>query len=261
MDLAIVAIAAAAASLLTLFSGFGLGTILLPVFALFLPLPAAIASVAVVHLTNNLFKLALMGRHADREIVLLFGGPALLAAFVGAAALGAVAGLPQVASYDLGGAIHAVTPVKLVIGTLMLVFAGLELSPRFAALEFERRWMPLGGALSGFLGGLSGMQGALRSAFLAKSGLSKDSFIATGVVCAVIVDVSRLAVYGLGALSAASEPWTADARMLAMTATLAAFFGAWLGKKLLAKVTYRAVRMVVAVGIATMGLGMAAGLI
>lgn len=77
MDLAIVAIAAAAASLLTLFSGFGLGTILLPVFALFLPLPAAIASVAVVHLTNNLFKLVLMGRHADREIVLLFGGPAL----------------------------------------------------------------------------------------------------------------------------------------------------------------------------------------
>lgn len=260
MDIAIVAIAAAAASLLTLFSGFGLGTILLPVFALFLPVPMAVASVAVVHLANNLFKLALVGRHSDRGIVVLFGGPALLAAFLGAAALGAVAGLPQVASYDLGGAIHAVTPVKLVIGTLMLVFAGLELSPRFAALEFERRWMLLGGALSGFLGGLSGMQGALRSAFLAKSGLSKDAFIATGVVCAVMVDTSRLAVYGLGALSS-SAAWSADAGMLAGTGVLAAFLGAWLGKRLLAKVTYGTVKLVVAFGIGTMGAALAAGLI
>ena len=33
---------------------------------------------------------------------------------------------------------------------------------------------------SGFFGGLSGMQGALRSAFLARAGLSKEAFVASG---------------------------------------------------------------------------------
>lgn len=47
---------------------------------------------------------------------------------------------------------------------------------------FPPHWLPLGGLLSGFFGGLSGNQGALRSAFLLKAGLSKEAFIATGTV-------------------------------------------------------------------------------
>ncbi|MBI2239467.1 MAG: sulfite exporter TauE/SafE family protein [Magnetospirillum gryphiswaldense] len=261
MDLAIVIVAAATASLLTLFSGFGLGTILLPVFVLFLPVPAAIASVAVVHFANNLFKLALLGRHADGRVVLLFGGPAMLAAFAGAAALGTMAGLPDLVTYELGGRQQAVTPLKLVIGVLMITFAGLELSPRLADRQFDRRWMPLGGVLSGFVGGLSGMQGALRSAFLAKTGLTKEAFVATGVVCAAIVDISRLAVYGLGFLASSSDPWTGDAWILALAGTFAAFLGAWLGTRLLAKVTYRTVKRIVAIGVAALGLALAAGLV
>jgi len=50
---------------LTLFSGFSLGTILMPAFALFFPIPVAIAATADVHLANNLFKLGLVGRQAD----------------------------------------------------------------------------------------------------------------------------------------------------------------------------------------------------
>jgi hypothetical protein len=67
--LATVAVVSFGAALLTLFSGFGLGTLLLPVFALFLPVEIAVAATAVVHLANNLFKLALVGRHADRSVV------------------------------------------------------------------------------------------------------------------------------------------------------------------------------------------------
>ena len=57
------------AAALTFVSGFGLGTILLPVFALLYPLPVAVAATAVVHLLNNIFKLLLLGRHADWRIV------------------------------------------------------------------------------------------------------------------------------------------------------------------------------------------------
>ncbi len=40
---------------LTLFSGFGLGTLLMPAFALFFPVEVAVAATAVVHLANNIF--------------------------------------------------------------------------------------------------------------------------------------------------------------------------------------------------------------
>jgi hypothetical protein len=89
---------------LTLFSGFGLGTVLMPVLALFFPLGTAIALAAVVHLFNNLFKLALLGRHADKAVVYRFGVPAILAAYLGAEALLWLSHLKPLATYQLGGA-------------------------------------------------------------------------------------------------------------------------------------------------------------
>ena len=70
------------------------------------------------------------------------------------------------------------------LGVLIAGFARLEVSKRAEALAFGRRSLPLGGALSGCLGGLSGRQGALRSAFLPRLGLSKQAFIGTSVVSA-----------------------------------------------------------------------------
>ena len=49
--------------------------------------------------------------------------------------------------------------------------------------------------LSGFFGGLSGHQGALRSAFLVRLGLAKEMFVATGTAIACLVDISRMSVY------------------------------------------------------------------
>ncbi len=57
----LVCLVALLASGLTLFSGFGLGTLLLPAFALFFPVEIAVAATAIVHLINNLFKLLLVG--------------------------------------------------------------------------------------------------------------------------------------------------------------------------------------------------------
>ena len=64
----IVGIAAFGVSLLTLFSGFGLGTLLMPVFALFFPVEVAVASTAVVHAANNLFKVGLLARGASVDV-------------------------------------------------------------------------------------------------------------------------------------------------------------------------------------------------
>lgn len=201
MELVLIGVAALLTSGLTLFSGFGLGTILMPVFALFFPLPLAIAATAVVHFANNIFKFGILAKQADWRVVARFGVPAALTAIAGAGVLGLVDRMPVLWRYSLGTASLEVTPVKAVIGILIIVFALLELWPRFQSLAFSPRWLPLGGALSGFFGGLSGNQGALRSAFLLKAGLSKEAFVAAGAISAVIVDALRLLVYGTTVLA------------------------------------------------------------
>ena len=71
MELFVIAAVALIASLLTFFSGFGLGTILTPVLVIFFPVEIAIALTGIVHLLNNFFKIAIskIGRASCRERV------------------------------------------------------------------------------------------------------------------------------------------------------------------------------------------------
>lgn len=255
MDIAVIALSALLASTLTLFSGFGLGTLLMPVVALFFPVEVAVAVTALVHCANNLFKLGLLGRQADRGVLLHFGLPAIGAALLGAALLGWLGALPPVTEYTLFGTTRPLVPIKLAIGALILLFVALELWPAFAALSLDRKFLPLGGCISGFFGGLSGHQGAFRSIFLLKAGLDKERFVATGVVLAVMVDLARLAVYGFTTLPSATVDW----RLVAV-ASAAAFAGAVLGARLLKKVTLTSIRLAVSLLLILVATGLMAGI-
>lgn len=257
LEIVIIGLVALVASILTFFSGFGLGTILLPAFAIFFPVEVAIALTGIVHLLNNLFKMAIVGKLATWRVVLKFGIPAILGAFIGAWLLLFFSGNTEWYVYKLGGRECVITPVKVVIAALMFAFAVLELLPWYKKLEFEEDKLYYGGALSGFFGGLSGHQGALRSAFLIKCGLDKESFIATGVIIASVVDISRISVYftryqevGLG------ENW-----QMLLVAILAAFLGAFFGKRLLKKVTIDFVHHLVIGMIIVLSILLGAGII
>jgi uncharacterized membrane protein YfcA len=241
VTLVAIALVAAGASALTFFSGFGLGTLLLPAFALFYPIDVAIASTAVVHVLNGLFKLVLVGRHADRAIVLRFGLPAIAASYLGARLLVGLA--DQTA--------------KIIIGVLLICFTVLELSPRLSKITFPPKWLPIGGVLSGFFGGLSGMQGAVRSAFLIRAGLSKEAFIGTGVVIACLIDVARLVEYvpNIMAARAGLDYW------MLTVAVLAAFAGALAGNRYLKKMTLDRVQRLVAVMLLLVAIGLIAGVL
>jgi uncharacterized membrane protein YfcA len=252
----VVCLVALAASGLTFFSGFGLGTLLLPAFAVFFPVERAVAMTAVVHFLNNLFKLAIVGRHADRGTVIRFGLPALAAALAGAWALDWLARAGPLASYEAFGRTVAITPVKAAIGLLLFAFALLDVLPWSRGLAFDPRFLPLGGVVSGFCGGLSGMQGALRSAFLARAGLSKEAFIATGVVIACLVDLSRLSVYA----GAAAADVHVD-RGLVAAAVAAAWAGSAIGSRLLVRVTMAGLQRLVAALLAAVAVGLVVGLL
>jgi uncharacterized membrane protein YfcA len=243
MEFIVVSVVALFTSGLTLFSGFGLGTLLLPAFLIFFPAELAVAMTAIVHFLNNLFKLALLGRFANMQVVLRFGISAVLAALAGAALLFFVSDVEPMASYTLGGKTFHVTLIKLLMALLIVIFAILESIPSLQHLEFDKKYLPLGGVLSGFFGGLSGHQGALRSAFLVRAGLSKESFIATGVVIACLIDVTRLSVYARHmAMTGIQENAT-----LLIAATLSAFLGAYAGNRLVEKVTMRTVQLIVSI--------------
>ena len=257
MDFIIIPITALLASVLTFFSGFGLGTILAPVFALFFPIDVAIAMTGVVHFTNNIFKIALIGKNTDKAVVIKFGIPALIMSFIGAWILIQISVMPSVFQYQIGEKIFSVTPVKLIVAIILLIFSILEIIPFVQKIQFAKDKLFLGGILSGFFGGLTGTQGAIRSAFLIKSGLSKEAYIATGVFIACLVDISRLSVYA----SRFSEANLQNNIGLLLSATIAAITGAVIGRKLLKKVTLRAVQIIVAVMLICISFALGAGII
>jgi len=257
MSYLIVCTMAFAASALTFFSGFGLGTLLLPAFALFFAVEQAVALTAVVHFLNGVFKLVLVWRHVAWPVVLRFGLPALVAAFAGASLLVWLADVKPILTYSAFGRPVAVAPAKLTVGVLLLCFACAELLPSVRAIAFPRRWLPLGGLLSGFFGGLAGMQGALRSAFLIKAGLSKEAYVATSAAIAFLIDLSRLAVYSTLILAGQASFEFA----LLTAAVLSALAGSLLGNRFLPEATIGGLRVVVSAMLFIVALGLVSGLL
>ena len=257
----IVALAAFVSAGLTMYSGFGLGTLMLPVFAMFFPVEIAVLSIALVHGDDNIIKVAVLGRHADRAVVIRFGLPAMFAALIGAMVLVQVSSQGIIHSYELLGRTADITPVRLLIGILIFIFAVFELWPGLRRFSFDRKYLPLGGVLSGFFGGLSGHQGALRSAFLSKAGLSTEQFVGSNAVIGMLVDLTRVATYaGMFAVltrdSGQSIPWS-----LVLIGSLAAFCAVMIARRYLHKVTMKAVQTLVGALLLAVAIGMMTGLI
>jgi uncharacterized membrane protein YfcA len=249
MDYVIIALTVLFGAGLTFFSGFGLGTLMLPVFSLFFPLPVAIAATAIVHLSNNLFKFGMVYKHIHLQTLIRFGLPAVIFAAIGGLVLKFIGAIEPFYEYQLGQHNFQMSTMKIVIGSLMIFFAWFDLDPRFSDLKIDRKWIPLGGALSGFFGGVSGHQGAFRSAFLTKAGLTKEEFIGTSNSIALLIDLARLIVYyetfNFVALS--------NNKSLLIVGIVFAFVGTYFGKELVKKTTLKGIQRVVGVMLFLLG--------
>jgi uncharacterized membrane protein YfcA len=168
-----------------------------------------------------------------------------------------LADVPPLFTYQLGGKEFTVYLIKLVIALLLIFFALMDLLPGLKRIQFNRDKLPLGGALSGFFGGLSGNQGALRSAFLIRAGLSKEAFIGTAVVVSAFVDLGRLGVYA----TRFSRSGLTDNLGIVLIATASAISGAYIGNRLLKKVTLSFIQVTVAVLLLILSLLLGAGII
>lgn len=224
---------------------------------LFFPVELAIALTGVVHFFNNLYKIILVGKNADKSVLWRFGIPAILFAFLGAWVLLRIPDIQPLFVYHAFGKTFEAYPVKFLISILLIFFALMDLLPYFDTWQFDKSKLPVGGALSGFFGGLSGNQGALRSAFLIKAGLSKETFIGTAVVVSTFVDFTRLGVYA----SRFAASGLTDNIKLVLVATLSAIAGAYIGNKLLKKVTLKFIQKTVAILLIALSIALGAGFI
>lgn len=213
-------------------TGFGLGTILTPIFLIFYDVKVAILIVAVVHLLNNLLKLSLFSSHISLEILKRFGALTLAGAFIGAFFQG-----------KMDSSI-----VKVLVG-ISLIFLGLkEVSGFGEKIRLPKRIDFIGGFLSGLLGGFVGNQGAIRSAYLLNYKIPKEVFIATAAAIASVVDVTRIPIY----VTNNRGMLIANAGLIFFTVT-AAFAGTIAGKKLLSSVSLKAFKLYVASAVVIIG--------
>lgn len=257
MTALLIALTAFAASVLSFFTGFGLTTMLQPLMLALFPAAQAMAMAALVHLLNGIFRVVLMGRYADMRVVWRFGLPAALAALFGAWLLSGLLDMPALAVWHLGSHACTLTPVKLAIGTLLLLSTLAEFLPGRWQWRIQRSHLLLGGLLSGFFGGLSGHQGALRSAFLLRAGLGKEAFIATNAVISTFIDLARIIFY---TRLLTWENLAPNAPLLT-AALLASFGGVFAGQYLAGKTTLAAVQQIVASALILMAVGLISGVI
>ncbi|MBP7184289.1 MAG: sulfite exporter TauE/SafE family protein [Saprospiraceae bacterium] len=246
------------ASCFTFFSGFGLGTLLTPVFLLFFPVSIAIGMTGIVHFCNNIFKLTLIGKYADKEVVIKFGIPSIIGAILGAFLLLKLTNIAPLYSYDFFHLHANISLLKIIIGIAIIIFTIIDLLPTQFDFTNKPYSFTIGGFLSGFFGGLSGNQGALRSMFLIKTLNQKEVYIATGIVIACLVDVTRIGLYSKFFINNTWEPRTIN---MLICAIIAALSGAILGNKLLHKIKLKFVQNIVTIGLILIAIGLISGII
>lgn len=220
-------------SLVTLFTGFGVGTIMMPVMAIFFDVKVAIFLAAIVHFFNNISRLVLYRAEIKWEIIKRFGVVSIVGAFIG-----------SFAQIYLDG-----SWLKVGVGIFLISYSFLTLVPTKIKIKLSANVDFIGGFLSGLIGGLIGNQGAIRSIYLLNYGLEKKELIVSSAFIAVIIDSTRIPVYAFS-----NYQYIQENSMLLVSIIASAILGTMLGNKLLPKVSYELFKKIILVGVLILGI-------
>ena len=216
-------------------TGFGIGSLLTPMFALRVPLKLAVAVVSVPHFIGTAIRFWMLRGKADRRVLATFG-------------------LASAAGGLTGALLHARlgSPIlSAVFGALLLFVAVMQFTGAADRLRFGGAVALGAGALSGLLGGLVGNQGGIRSAGLLGFEMPKESFVATATAIGLLVDGARMPVY------LATEGREMSQLAVPMVIAIAGVvFGTVAGARVMRRVPERWFRRLVALVLAALGLAM-----
>ncbi|MBD3240508.1 MAG: TSUP family transporter [Chitinivibrionales bacterium] len=206
-------------------TGFGTSTIMVPVLLLFLPLPQTLLLVGIVHWFGDIWKVVLFRSGLSWKLILAFGLAGIVASYLGARVV--FAAPERLLSRILGG---------FLLAYVVFLFA----KPAFKVPGRTLTAMT-GGALSGFLAGIFGVGGAVRSAFLTAFDLPKAVYLSTAGAIALFIDTTRIATYLLNDVRL--EPQYAWGFVLFVPAS---FLGAGIAKRMVDRIPQKRFRLIVA---------------
>jgi hypothetical protein len=205
---------------------------MIPVMALFVPLPVTLLFVGVIHLAGDIWKVLLFKRGLDWKLILGFGLSGIAAGYLGA-------------SLSLQG---GELPLKRILGGFLVLYVLYLFLKREWALPRTYGTAVSGGLLSGFFAGFFGIGGAVRGAFLTAFDLRKEVYIFTSGIIALFIDVTRVSRYVLGGTRLEQD--LLIALIVAVPVSLA---GAYLAKRFLDRLPQKHFRIFVGVFLALVG--------
>ncbi len=220
--------------------------------SIFFPIEIAILNTAIIHFANNIWKLRLSYKNIHKQTLLQFGIIASIFSFIGSYVLNTSISSEVLYQHQLFSESRSVSTLSFIIGLIMILFAFIDYSPSLKKISFPTKYLALGGMLSGFFGGLSGHQGAIRSMFLIRIGLSKEMFIATGIAIACCIDTVRLINY----VPMLTNSYQQLNYKLIGIAIVFAMIGAQIGNTYLKKTNLKIIENIVALALLCMGVYM-----
>lgn len=230
--IAAVAVLAGAVASVT---GFGIGSLLTPVFGLTVTTKIAVAAVSVPHVVGTAIRFWLLRGKVDRQVLVTFG-------------------LTSAAGGLTGALLHEwiSSPwLTIVFGCLLLFVAFGELAGFAKRIRFHGPFAWIAGALSGLLGGLAGNQGGIRSAALLGVDLPRQTFVATATAVGLIVDAARMPVYLVTSGSEVLAIWPS-----VLLATVGVLIGTVFGHRILGRIAEHRFRPILAMTLALLGTAM-----
>jgi uncharacterized membrane protein YfcA len=207
-------------------TGFGSSTVMIPVLLIFFPLPITLLFAGILHFFNDIWKITLFRQGVRWKLILGFGIPGIIFSIIGASL--AINAPEELLSRVLGA---------FLVGYVIF----LLLKPKFKIKQSDALAIT-GGSLSGFLAGIFGIGGAVRSAFLSAFDLPKSVYIATAGAIALAVDSTRIITYYAGGIRLESTLlWGL------LIFIPASFIGAKIAQKIVNKIPQKYFRIIIAV--------------
>jgi uncharacterized membrane protein YfcA len=160
-------------------TGFGTATIMVPILLLSFSVPETLLLTGIIHWFGNVWKVGLFWSGLRWRIILLFGIPGLFFAWVGARLV-----------TETSNVFFAPT-----LGALLIIYVAYLIFHQHFQLPARTSTALFAGGLSGFLCGLFGFGGAIRSAFLTAFALPKAQYLTTLGAIGLIIDSGRLLTY------------------------------------------------------------------
>ena len=233
----LVFIASAVAGAIASITGFAIGSLLTPVFAVKFATNLAVAAVSIPHFFGTAIRFWKLRHDVDRRVLWSFGITSAVGGLIGA----------------LLNARVSSSALTIVFGVLLLFAGGSGLTGLAKRMRFRGPLAWVAVAASGLFGGLVGNQGGIRSAALLGFNLSRDAFVATATAIALFVDGARMPVY---LVVEGRELMTMVTTIVVATAGVIA--GTLSGTRLLRRIPQRTFELLVSALITALGICMIA---